>query len=216
MLAKVLGKIRSVFSVETLLRYSERVGAFGCALPLLHFALLPFSVFFYVIREFLDRYHTTDALGATATFVIPVSAISGFYWLLVFWAHAAFFALLSWGLYRSLIKIFPPGTFAGAITRTLLAFTVTSGVVERFIAGHVMPMTLEGFPVSLTTAEAPAFNVSLYTDLGALVRSPYWEIGNYSITSKYAVVPLAALGLTVLVYLFLRIIAEVRIAIRDR
>jgi hypothetical protein len=68
--------------------------------------------------------------------------------------------------------------------KTLLAVTFTSGAVERFVANSLMPMALEGTKLQFSVADAPKFNISLYSDLGALVRSPVWELG-HSMTSRY-------------------------------
>jgi hypothetical protein len=216
MLSFVTGKLRNALRLEPVLAGCERVARIGCALPLVHFAILPFGVFFYVIENFLSGRISVDSVGKSATFAISTPAISGFYWLLVFWAHAAVLGFVAFGLYRSLLGIFPPGGFAGAISRTALAFALTSGAAERFIAMRLMPMTMEGLPFDLTADAAPAFRLSLYGDLGALVRSPYWEIGVHSVTSRYSFLPLGALSVAIALYIGTRIATEIRHATRQR
>ena len=198
-----------VFSLNTLMRIADRIGTVGCALPLIHFVLLPFSVFFYVIGAFLSH---AIVIGDRLTIEVPSSAIGDFYWLLFFWTTAVLAAFVFFAVYRVVTRSFASGTFARAFSKTGLAFLATSGTVERMIANVAMPSMLKGTSLGLSVKNAPDFRFSLYTDLGALVSSPYWQIGSYSYLSRYSYVPLTVFTVLLAVYFAMAVVREVKTA----
>lgn len=211
-MSRIKKTLRRIISVETLLRYADRVGTVGCLLPLLHFVILPFGVFFFVIDTFLGHAESGNSMAEFVSIELPVASVRAFYWLLAFWAIAVVCGLIGFSLYRILSKAYADRPFERAVAKTILASIFASGAVERAIANKLMPMALDGTRLRLSVDDAPAFSFSLYRDLGALVRSPYWEIGSHSRLSTYTYLPLVALAAIISVYVVGRILREMRIA----
>jgi hypothetical protein len=204
------------FGFEAMLRYTERVSMIGCFASLLHFVILPFGVFAYVLGDVFGSEYHTNAVAETVTFTVSNKAFYGFFWLSIFWTLGILAAFVLVAMYRVIARAYRERPVARTFAKALLAIFVTSGTVERLIANEFMPSILEGTKLPISTAIAPAFHFSLYRDLGALVRSPMWDFGRYSLLSMYTWLPLVAFALTLIAYLGSRIRTEIRIATRDR
>lgn len=210
----IFTKIRTrVLSMDALVKASDRIGTIGCFLPLLHFVILPFGVFFYVLSEFVGKAgRSLPSDGGDITLHVSVSALAGFYWLLVFWALAIVAGIVAFALYRMFTKAYADKPFEKALSKVVLAFILTSGTVERLIAQIAMPTLLQGASFSLGPNVAPRFGVSLYTDLGELVRASFLDFGVHSYTARYSLVPLTAISLMVGSYVVMRIVREIKVA----
>ncbi|MBY3150836.1 hypothetical protein HFO56_00135 [Rhizobium laguerreae] len=216
MIGGVKGFLARTFGFEAMLRYTERVSTIGCVAPLLHFAILPFGIFAYVLGDVFGSDYQSNATAETVTFVVTNKAFYGFFWLSVFWTLGIVAAFILVGMYRAIVRSYKERPIARTFAKALFAIFVTSGTVERLIANVFMPTLLDGSRLPISVAVAPPFHFSLYRDLGALVRSPMWDFGRYSLLSLYTWLPLAAFGLTLIAYLGSRIRTEIRIATKDR
>lgn len=212
----VAGFFRKAFGFEAMLRYTERVSTIGCAAPLLHFAILPFGIFAYVLGDIFGSEYHTSAAAETVTFTVSNQAFYGFFWLSIFWTLCIVAAFVLFAMYRVIVRSYKERPIARTFSKALFAIFVTSGSVERLISNVIMPSLLEGSRLPVSVASAPAFHFSLYRDLGELVRSPMWDFGRYSLLSMYTWLPLVAFGLTLVAYLGSRIRTEIRIATKDR
>jgi uncharacterized protein (UPF0333 family) len=212
----VKGFLARTFGFEAMLRYTERVSTIGSIAPLLHFVVLPFGIFAYVLRDVFGSDYQTNASAETVTFVVSNKAFYGFFWLSVFWTLGIVAALVLIGMYRVIVRSYKDKPIARTFAKAMFAIFVTSGTVERLIANVFMPTLLEGIRLPISVAIAPQFHFSLYRDLGALVRSPMWDFGRYSYLSLYTWLPLVAFGMTLIAYLGSRIRTEIRIATKDR
>jgi hypothetical protein len=212
----VAGFFKKAFGFQAMLKHTERVSTIGCMAPLLHFAILPFGIFAYVLSEIFGGEYYTSAAAETVTFTVSNQAFYGFFWLSIFWTLGVIAALVLIAMYKIIVKSYRERPIARTFSKALFAILVTSGSIERLIANGFMPTLLEGAKLPISVASAPAFNFSLYRDLGELVRSPMWDFGKYSLLSLYTWLPLVAFGLTLLVYMGSRIRTEVEIATRDR
>ncbi|MDW9478641.1 hypothetical protein GOB57_07980 [Sinorhizobium meliloti] len=212
----VAGFFKKAFGFEAMLRYTERVSTIGCAAPLLHFVILPFGIFAYVLGDVFGSEYHTNAAAETVTFTVSNQAFYGFFWLSVFWTLAVVAAFVLFTMYRILVRSYKERPIARTFSKALLAIFLTSGSVERLISNVFMPSLLEGSSLPISATSAPAFQFSLYRDLGELVRSPMWDFGRYSLLSMYTWLPLVAFGVTLLAYLGSRIRTEIQIATRDR
>jgi hypothetical protein len=212
----VAGFFRKAFGFEAMLRYTERVSTIGCAAPLLHFAILPFGIFAYVLGDIFGSEYFTSAAAETITFTVTNAAFYGFFWLSIFWTLGVVAAFVIFAMYRVIVRSYKDRPIARTFSKALLAIFLTSGSVERLIANVIMPSLLEGSKLPISVASAPVFHFSLYRDLGELVRSPMWDFGRYSLLSMYTWLPLVAFGLTLASYLGSRIRTEVKIATKDR
>jgi len=210
------GFISRTFSFENFLRHTERVSTIGCVVPLLHFAILPFGLFAYVLRHVFGGDYIRNAGAETVTFTVTNQAFYGFFWLAAFWALAMVAAAVMFAMYKVVVKSYAARPIARTFSKTLIAVFVTSGTVERLIANVFMPSMLEGASLPISAASAPAFETSLYFDLGELVRSPMWDFGRHSLLSMYTWLPLVAGGLTLIAYLGMRIRTEIATATRKR
>lgn len=216
MIGRIGNHIKNLFNLDALLRYTEKVSTIGCFVPLLHFAILPFSLFAYVLGEIFGSEYLTNAGTETVTFTVTNKAFYGFFWLAIFWSMAIIAAVILYAMYRVLVRSYAKRPFARVFAKALMAVFVTSGSVERLIANVFMPMALEGSRLPINASLAPTFKISLYRDFGALVRSPMWDLGRYSFTSMYTWIPLIAFSITLLTYLGVRIRNEIRIATRNQ
>lgn len=176
--------------------YADRVARIGVLVPLLHFAFLAPGIFSYVLKHLLSDRHETD--GGDVTFTVTSEAFNGFFWLMNFWLYAIAAGFLCYASYRLLLKVYGREGPKALIVRTLFAWFVCSGNVEKMVATTV----------SVPVKYAPKFDGTLYFDLGGLVRSPAFFHGHYSLAADYSVFPLTAFCLLCVLYFSRKVVTE--------
>lgn len=192
-------------NTNTLVVATGRLATVGLALPLLHFLVLPLGLFGYAVNEMMSHGRDYDSLADAVKLTMPLTAFDGYFWLMEFWLWAAGAVPVFWASHRLLAAVYADNRFALAFSRAALAFVATSGWTERLIASKFMSLPVE---------MAPAFSGSLYSDLGELVRAPWWSFGSHSLVARYSLVLCGALALCAASYVVVIVSREIKDSLR--
>ena len=190
-----------IFSLSNFLVYAERICTIGIIIPILHFVALPLGLFRYVFVELLSSDYVINEVTKEVTFTTTQIAFDGFFWLMSFWTIALLTIPAVALAYYIMNFFYKNNVFGRIFAKGILAIIVTSGNIERYIGTQIM---------SISVDNAPAFEGSLYKDLGALVRSSPFNFNDHSLMSFYTRVLTVGIILVFIAYFWLQSAKEVR------